>query len=63
MVQDDVFAFDIAKIVERYPQRAEINVFLLGTTRVPEHANKRNLIGWLLPAPPPATPPRRRAPR
>ena len=42
MVQMNVLAFDIAEIVERFHQNAQINVFLFGATGVPEHANDGN---------------------
>jgi hypothetical protein len=44
MVQMDVFAFDIAKIVERFYQHTQINFFFLGAARVPEHANNWNFV-------------------
>jgi hypothetical protein len=44
MVQMDVLAFDIAKIVERFYQHTQINFFLLGAARVPEHANNWNFV-------------------
>ena len=44
MVQMNVFAFDIAKIVEGFHQNAQINIFFVGATCVPKDANKRNFI-------------------
>ena len=35
MFEDNVFALDIAEIVERFHQNAQINVFLFGTPGVP----------------------------
>src|SRR5690242_3087364 len=48
MFQMNVFAFKIAQIVERFHQNAQINVFLLGTACVPEHANDGNFVRRLL---------------
>ena len=47
MFQMNVFAFDIAKIVERFHQNAQINFFFLGTARVPEHANEREFCSMI----------------
>jgi hypothetical protein len=48
MFQLDVFALDIAEIVEGFPQDTKINVFFLGAASVPEHANNGNLVPGLL---------------
>jgi hypothetical protein len=40
----NVFAFDIAKVVEGFYQNTQINVFLFGTTCVPKDANYRNSV-------------------
>ena len=48
MFQLNVFARDIAKIVEGFPQDTKINVFFLGAASVPENANNGNLVPGLL---------------
>jgi hypothetical protein len=40
----NVFAFNIAEIVEGFHQNAQIDVLLLGAGCVPEHANNRNFV-------------------
>jgi hypothetical protein len=44
MVKMDVSTFIITKIVERFHQNAQINIFFLGAARVPEHADNWNFI-------------------
>jgi hypothetical protein len=44
MVKMNVFSFNIAEIVERLYQDAQINVFFLSTACVPQHANNWNLV-------------------
>jgi hypothetical protein len=44
MFQDNVFTFNIAEIVERFHDNAQINLFFFGTARVPKDTNDGNFV-------------------